>query len=196
MLLLENKYDLFKKITYDKKLSFFNKELDEYEKALAKDLADYEKELKNKFEKKLKKEKHRLDIKKNEELEIIKNLEKESILKLREQLIDEISINLEEKYRGYIKTEKYFENLKIGLKEFLDDNNNTIFLLKDDINRFNSSSKRFKVLDESEIGGFIVLNEKENIIYNNSIKEKIKGNRNTIGLYIQEFINKVGEEIE
>ncbi|HHX67876.1 MAG: hypothetical protein WAO56_04335 [Miniphocaeibacter sp.] len=196
MLLLENKYDLFKKITYDKKLNFFNKELEEYNKTLAKNLTSYEEELRKKFDKKLKREKHKLEIKKNEEIELIKNTEKESVLKLREELIEEISKELKEKYREYTRTEKYFENLKRELKDFLGDENNTIFLLKDDIKRFDSNMERFEVLDESEIGGFIVLNKKENIIYNNSIKEAIKEDRNTIGLYVQEFINKVGDEIE
>ncbi len=198
MLLLENKYGLFKKITYDKKSEYYKNELKEYDEKLSEELSSFEKDLEEKTKKSIRKEQHNLEINKNEKVQILKNKSREAILKLREELIDDLSEELSKKYVDYVKTEEYFNKTYKEIESYLNDKDNTVYLIEEDVKKLNNSEykDRIKTMSNDEIGGFIVENEKNNTIVNNSIKEFIKADRNTIGLIVQEFINKVGAEIE
>ncbi len=51
MLLLENKYDLFKKITFDKISSEYENKLKAYDEELSKNILNYEEEIREKNKK-------------------------------------------------------------------------------------------------------------------------------------------------
>lgn len=195
MLLLENKYDLFKKITYDKKLSDYEKELNSLKTKLEEDIKNYEEDLKEKNRKTLLKDKHKIDVKKNEEVQVIKNKARESILKLREELVDDLSNELINKYKEYVKTDDYINTLKKELKEFSENKDNEIYVIQRDLDKIDDDF-RYKILDEKYIGGFIVENKKNNTLVDNTIVEFVKDDRNTIGLIVQDFINRVGVKVE
>ena len=194
MLLLENKYDLFKKITFDKISSEYENKLKDYDQELSEKILNYEEEIKEKNKKNILKEKHKIDIKTNEEIEIIKNNSREALLKLREDIIE----SLKEKFISYTVGKEYFENLKTEVNKYLKDEDNIVYVTDKDREKLISEGFKgnFDTLKNIEIGGFKIVNKKDNIILNNTINDRIDLKRNSIGLLVQEFINEVGAEIE
>lgn len=198
MLLLENKYDLFKKITFDKISSQYENKLKAYDQELSEKILKYEEEVKEKKEKNILKEKHKIDIKTNEEIQIMKNSSRETILKLREDIIEDLVESLIEKFKLFTNSKEYFQKLEIEIGKYIENEDNIIYISDMDRKKLVSEGikGKFETLENKEIGGFKIVNRKENNILNNTIKNIIDSNRNSIGLVVQEFINEVGAEIE
>ncbi len=119
-------------------------------------------------------------------------------MKLREDIIDDLAISLIEKYKLKMEEEEYFEIFKKEISKYLEDDDNIVYISDKDKEKLLSTGIKgnFHTLDSKEIGGFKIVNKRDNTIFNNTIKNLIDLKRNSIGLVVQEFINEVGAEIE
>lgn len=196
MILLENKYELFKKVTYDKK----REELEEhYQKLYSKlrgDFASFKEEKENQFE--LLVAKRQRDITKdiNEKIQIQENKSREEILKFRERMIEDINKDILEKYKSYVSDESYVVSLKEKVMPFYNNPDFVIGLTSNDANRLSLDESKIKILKDDVIGGYTLENKRENSIEDNTISEFVKNNRKVIGFVIQDFINKVGGKVD
>lgn len=196
MILLENKYELFKKVTYDKK----REELEEhYQKLYSKlrdDFASFKEEKENQFE--LLVAKRQRDITKdiNEKIQIQENKSREEILKFRERMIEDINKDILEKYKSYVSDESYVVSLKEKVMPFYNNPDFVIGLTSNDAKRLPLDESKIKILKDDVIGGYTLENKRENSIEDNTISEFVKNNRKVIGFVIQDFINKVGGKVD
>lgn len=196
MILLENKYELFKKVTYDKK----REELEEhYQKLYSKlrdDFTSFKEEKENQFELQVAKKKRDITKDINEKLQIQENKSREEILKFRERMIEGINKDVLNQYKSYVAEEKYVESLKDKVMPFYNDPDFIIGLTLNDIKRLSLDESKIKILKDDVIGGYTLENKKENSIEDNTISEFVKNNRKVIGFVIQDFINKVGGKVD
>ncbi|WP_237036527.1 hypothetical protein [Mediannikoviicoccus vaginalis] len=196
MILLENKYELFKKVTYDKK----REELEEhYQKLYSKlrdDFTSFKEEKENQFELQVAKKKRDITKDINEKLQIQENKSREEILKFRERMIEDINKDVLNQYKSYVAEEKYVESLKDKVMPFYNDPDFIIGLTLNDIKRLSLDESKIKILKDDVIGGYTLENKKENSIEDNTISEFVKNNRKVIGFVIQDFINKVGGKVD
>ena len=196
MILLENKYELFKKVTYDKK----REELEEhYQKLYSKlrdDFTSFKEEKENQFELQVAKRKRNITKDINEKLQIQENKSREEILKFRERMIEDINKDVLNQYKSYVAEEKYVESLKNKVMHFYNDPDFVIGLTLNDIKRLSLDESKIKILKDDVIGGYTLENKKENSIEDNTISEFVKNNRKVIGFVIQDFINKVGGKVD
>lgn len=196
MILLENKYELFKKVTYDKK----REELEEhYQKLYSKlkdDFMEFKEEKENQFE--LQVGKRERDITKdiNEKIQIQENKSREEILKFRERMIEDINKDVLNQYKSYVGGEKYIEILKEKLLPYYNNPDFVIGLTLNDAKRLSFDESKVKILKDDVIGGYTLENKKENSIVDGTIREFVKNNRKVIGFVIQDFINKVGGKVD
>ena len=191
-----NKYELFKKVTYDKKKAELESHYIKIEEKLEREFQEYKDRKEKEFDLQVAKEKRKVTTEINEKLQVEENKSKEEILKFRERMIEDIHKDVLNQYKSYVEEDDYLSKLKADLSEYYDNANYIIGLTKRDANRIGFSEDKVKVLPEEVIGGYTLENVIDNSIVDNTIREFVKNNRKTIGLVIQNFINKVGGKVD
>lgn len=196
MILLENKYELFKKVTYDKKREELEEHYQKLYSKLSDDFMEFKEEKENQFE--LLVSKRQRDITKdiNEKIQIQENKSREEILKFRERMIEDINKDILNQYKSYVSEEKYLEDLKEKVIPYYNNSDFVIGLTSNDAKRLSLDESKIKILKDDVIGGYTLENKKENSIVDNTISEFVKNNRKAIGFVIQDFINKVGGKVD
>lgn len=196
MILLENKYELFKKVTYDKKREELEEHYQKLYSKLSDDFMEFKEEKENQFE--LLVSKRQRDITKdiNEKIQIQENKSREEILKFRERMIEDINKDILNQYKSYVSEEKYLEDLKGKVIPYYNNSDFVIGLTSNDAKRLSLDESKIKILKDDVIGGYTLENKKENSIVDNTISEFVKNNRKAIGFVIQDFINKVGGKVD
>lgn len=196
MILLENKYELFKKVTYDKKREELEEHYQKLYSKLSDDFMEFKEEKENQFE--LLVSKRERDITKdiNEKIQIQENKSREEILKFRERMIEDINKDILNQYKSYVTEEKYVEGLKEKVMPYYNNPDFSIGLTSNDAKRLSLDESKIKILKDDVIGGYTLENKKENSIVDNTISEFVKNNRKAIGFVIQDFINKVGGKVD
>lgn len=196
MILLENKYELFKKVTYDKKKEELEEHYQKLYSKLSDDFMEFKEEKENQFE--LIVSKRERDITKdiNEKIQIQENKSREEILKFRERMIEDINKDILNQYKSYVTEEKYVEGLKKKVMPYYNNPDFSIGLTSNDAKRLSLDESKIKILKDDVIGGYTLENKKENSIVDNTISEFVKNNRKAIGFVIQDFINKVGGKVD
>lgn len=196
MILLENKYELFKKVTYDKKKEELEEHYQKLYSKLSDDFMEFKEEKENQFE--LLVSKRERDITKdiNEKIQIQENKSREEILKFRERMIEDINKDILNQYKSYVTEEKYVEGLKEKVMPYYNNPDFSIGLTSNDAKRLSLDESKIKILKDDVIGGYTLENKKENSIVDNTISEFVKNNRKAIGFVIQDFINKVGGKVD
>lgn len=196
MILLENKYELFKKVTYDKKKEELEEHYQKLYSKLQKDFDNYKKEKENLFDLQVGKRERDITKEINEKIQIQENKSREEILKFRERMIEDINKDVLCQYKSYVKGEKYIKSLKEKLSTYYDNPDFIIGLTLNDVKRLSLDESKIKILKDDVIGGYTLENKIENSIEDNTISEFVKNNRKTIGFIIQDFINKVGGKVD
>lgn len=196
MILLENKYELFKKVTYDKKKEELEEHYQKLYSKLSDDFMEFKEEKENQFE--LLVSKRERDITKdiNEKIQIQENKSREEILKFRERMIEDINKDILNQYKSYVSEEKYMEGLKEKVMPYYNNSDFVIGLTSNDAKRLSLDESKINILKDDVIGGYTLENKKENSIVDNTISEFVKNNRKAIGFVIQDFINKVGGKVD
>lgn len=196
MILLENKYELFKKVTYDKKKEELEEHYQKLYSKLQKDFDNYKKEKENLFDLQVGKRERDITKEINEKIQIQENKSREEILKFRERMIEDINKDVLCQYKSYVKGENYIKSLKEKLSTYYDNPDFIIGLTLNDVKRLSLDESKIKILKDDVIGGYTLENKIENSIEDNTISEFVKNNRKTIGFIIQDFINKVGGKVD
>ena len=196
MILLENKYELFKKVTYDKKKEELEEHYQKLYSKLQKDFDNYKEEKENLFDLQVGKKERDINKEINEKIQIQENKSREEILKFRERMIEDINKDILEKYKSYVSDESYAVSLKENVMPFYNNPDFVIGLTSNDAKRLSLDESKIKILKDDVIGGYTLENKIENSIEDNTISEFVKNNRKTIGFIIQDFINKVGGKVD
>ncbi|WP_300408531.1 hypothetical protein [Lagierella sp.] len=196
MILLENKYELFKRVTYDKKKAELEEHYNKLQNKLEEEFQNYKSQREKEFDLQILKEKRNVSTEINEKLQVEENRSKEEILKFRERMIEDIHKDVLNQYKSYIEQEDYVSSLKDQLKDYYDKEDYIIGMTKRDANRLGFDEDKVNLLPEDIIGGYTLENVKDSSIIDNTIREFVKNNRKTIGLVIQNFINKVGGKVD
>ena len=196
MILLENKYELFKKVTYDKKKEELEEHYQKLYSKLQKDFDNYKEEKENLFDLQVGKKERDITTDINEKIQIQENKSREEILKFRERMIEDINKDVLEKYKSYVSDESYAVSLKENVMPFYNNPDFVIGLTSNDAKRLSLDESKIKILKDDVIGGYTLENIRENSIEDNTISEFVKNNRKTIGFIIQDFINKVGGKVD
>lgn len=196
MILLENKYELFKKVTYDKKKEELEEHYQKLYSKLQEDFDNFKEEKENLFDLQVAKKERNITKEINEKIQIQENKSREEILKFRERMIEDINKDILEKYKSYVSDESYAVSLKENVMPFYNNPDFVIGLTSNDAKRLSLDESKIKILKDDVIGGYTLENIRENSIEDNTISEFVKNNRKTIGFIIQDFINKVGGKVD
>lgn len=196
MILLENKYELFKKVTYDKKKEELEEHYQKLYSKLQEDFDNFKEEKENLFDLQVGKKERDITKEINEKIQIQENKSREEILKFRERMIEDINKDILEKYKSYVSDESYAVSLKENVMPFYNNPDFVIGLTSNDAKRLSLDESKIKILKDDVIGGYTLENIRENSIEDNTISEFVKNNRKTIGFIIQDFINKVGGKVD
>ncbi|WP_055079010.1 hypothetical protein [Lagierella massiliensis] len=196
MILLENKYELFKKVTYDKKKEELEEHYQKLYSKLQEDFDNFKEEKENLFDLQVAKKERDITKEINEKIQIQENKSREEILKFRERMIEDINKDILEKYKSYVSDESYAVSLKENVMPFYNNPDFVIGLTSNDAKRLSLDESKIKILKDDVIGGYTLENIRENSIEDNTISEFVKNNRKTIGFIIQDFINKVGGKVD
>ncbi|MEJ8751191.1 hypothetical protein WKS98_00995 [Lagierella sp. ICN-221743] len=196
MILLENKYELFKKVTYDKKKEELEEHYQKLYSKLSDDFMEFKEEKENQFELLVSKKERDITKDINEKIQIQENKSREEILKFRERMIEDINKDILNQYKSYVTEEKYVEGLKEKVMPYYNNPDFSIGLTSNDAKRLSLDESKIKILKDDVIGGYTLENKKENSIVDNTISEFVKINRKAIGFVIQDFINKVGGKVD
>lgn len=196
MILLENKYELFKKVTYDKKKEELEEHYQKLYSKLQEDFDNFKEEKENLFDLQVAKKERDINKEINEKIQIQENKSREEILKFRERMIEDINKDILEKYKSYVSDESYAVSLKENVMPFYNNPDFVIGLTSNDAKRLSLDESKIKILKDDVIGGYTLENIRENSIEDNTISEFVKNNRKTIGFIIQDFINKVGGKVD
>lgn len=196
MILLENKYELFKKVTYDKKKEELEEHYQKLYSKLQEDFDNFKEEKEKLFDLQVAKKQRDITKEINEKIQIQENKSREEILKFRERMIEDINKDILDRYKSYVTEEKYLESLKEKVMTFYNKPDFVIGLTSNDAKRLSLDESKIKILKDDVIGGYTLENIRENSIEDNTISEFVKNNRKTIGFIIQDFINKVGGKVD
>lgn len=196
MILLENKYELFKKVTYDKKKEELEEHYQKLYSKLQEDFDNFKEEKEKLFDLQVAKKQRDITKEINEKIQIQENKSREEILKFRERMIEDINKDILDRYKSYVTEEKYLESLKEKVMTFYNKPDFVIGLTLNDAKRLSLDESKIKILKDDVIGGYTLENIRENSIEDNTISEFVKNNRKTIGFIIQDFINKVGGKVD
>lgn len=184
MLDLEAKLSSFRKMVWDEEKEKTDQELFQSTEKNSSFLDSKNEIRKKDFEKKVKDRDIFLEIRKNEEISKISEEEKNKFFAYKEELLDDFYEKLIEKLKAYKTTDRYKNNLqKIVTDKIkslsLDEDNIIVAVVEDDLNLIDF--KNIETINNSFIGGFMLIDVNKEFRYNFTFRQKIRENKYEFG---------------
>lgn len=184
MLDLEAKLSSFRKMVWDEEKEKTDQELFQSTEKNSAFLDSKNEIRKEDFEKKVKDRDVFLEIRKNEEISKISEEEKSKFFAYKEELLDDFYEKLTEKLKAYKKTDQYKNNLQKIISEkiktlSLDEDKIIVSVVCDDLNLIDF--KNVETINNSFIGGFMLIDINKEFRYNFTYRQKIRENKYEFG---------------
>ena len=147
------------------------------------------------FEKKVKDRDVFLEIRKNEEISKISEEEKNRFFAYKEELLDDFYEKLIEKLKAYKKTAEYKNNLQKQIKDkikslSLNEEEIIVAVVEEDLNLI--SFKNIETINNSFIGGFMLIDINREFRYNFTFRQKIRENKYELGKKLYQVFESEG----
>lgn len=184
MLDLEAKLSSFRKMVWDEEKEKTDQELFQSTEKNSSFLDSKNEIRKKDFEKKVKDRDVFLEIRKNEEISKISEEEKNKFFAYKEELLDDFYEKLIEKLKAYKTTDRYKNNLQNMVTDkikslSLDEDNIIVAVVEDDLNLIDF--KNIETINNSYIGGFMLIDVNKEFRYNFTFRQKIRENKYEFG---------------
>ena len=184
MLDLEAKLSSFRKMVWDEEKEKTDQELFQSTEKNSSFLDSKNEIRKKDFEKKVKDRDIFLEIRKNEEISKISEEEKNKFFAYKEELLDDFYEKLIEKLKAYKTTDRYKNNLQKMVTDkikslSLDEDNIIVAVVEDDLNLIDF--KNIETINNSYIGGFMLIDVNKEFRYNFTFRQKIRENKYEFG---------------
>lgn len=184
MLDLEAKLSSFRKMVWDEEKEKTDQELFQSTEKNSSFLDSKNEIRKKDFEKKVKDRDIFLEIRKNEEISKISEEEKNKFFAYKEELLDDFYEKLIEKLKAYKTTDRYKNNLQNMVTDkikslSLDEDNIIVAVVEDDLNLIDF--KNIETINNSYIGGFMLIDVNKEFRYNFTFRQKIRENKYEFG---------------
>ena len=184
MLDIEAKLSSFRKMVWDEEKEKTDQELFQSTERNSAFLDNKNEIHKEDFEKKVKDRDVFLEIRKNEEISKISEEEKNRFFAYKEELLDDFYEKLIEKLKAYKKTDDYKNNLQNTIEDkikslSLDEDQIIVAVVEDDLNLIDF--KNIESINNSYIGGFLLVDINKEFRYNFTYRQKIRENKYEFG---------------
>lgn len=184
MLDLEAKLSSFRKMVWDEEKEKTDQELFQSTEKNSAFLDSKNEIRKEDFEKRIKDRDVFLEIRKNEEISKISEEEKNKFFAYKEELLDDFYEKLIEKLKAYKKTDQYKNNLQKMISDkiknlSLDEDKIIVAVVEEDLNLIDF--KNVETINNSFIGGFMLIDINKEFRYNFTYRQKIRENKYELG---------------
>lgn len=184
MLDIEAKLSSFRKMVWDEEKEKTDQELFQSTEKNSIFLGSKNEVRKEDFEKKIKDRDVFLEIRKNEEISKISEEEKNKFFTYKEDLLDDFYEKLTEKLKAYKKTSEYKDNLQKQISEkikglSLKEDDIIVAVVEDDLDLI--KFKNIETINNSYIGGFMLIDINREFRYNFTFRQKIRENKYKLG---------------
>lgn len=184
MLDIEAKLSSFRKMVWDEEKEKTDQELFQSTERNSAFLDSKNEIRKEDFEKRVKDRDVFLEIRKNEEISKISEEEKNRFFAYKEELLDDFYEKLIEKLKAYKKTDDYKNNLQNTIEDkikslSLDEDQIIVAVVEDDLNLIDF--KNVDTINNSFIGGFLLVDINKEFRYNFTYRQKIRENKYEFG---------------
>lgn len=195
MLDIEAKLSSFRKMVWDEEKEKTDQELFQSTEKNSAFLDSKNEIRKEDFEKKVKDRDVFLEIRKNEEISKISEEEKNRFFAYKEELLDDFYEKLIEKLKAYKKTAEYKNNLKKQIEDkikslSLNEEEIIVAVVEEDLNLI--SFKNIETINNSFIGGFMLIDINREFRYNFTFRQKIRENKYELGKKLYQVFESEG----
>lgn len=195
MLDIEAKLSSFRKMVWDEEKEKTDQELFQSTEKNSAFLDSKNEIRKEDFEKKVKDRDVFLEIRKNEEISKISEEEKNRFFAYKEELLDDFYEKLIEKLKAYKKTAEYKNNLQKQIKDkikslSLNEEEIIVAVVEEDLNLI--SFKNIETINNSFIGGFMLIDINREFRYNFTFRQKIRENKYELGKKLYQVFESEG----
>jgi len=210
MITVEKKLNIFSKLILEKERTKLNEKLQEIKENNEKIIKEKRDKAKVKAKQLIESKVNKGNVEKNAMISKATNEAKNKILNKKKELLDRTVEEIKNKARQFANSQEYenyfLKAVKDALAEFNDGKGISLYILPEDIKRFqeklNSTivNSGLKIEDveiipstEDIIGGVIVVNKVQSIRIDASISSTIEEKRETIGYMLYEELIKAGD---
>ena len=195
MLDIEAKLSSFRKMVWDEEKEKTDQELFQSTEKNSAFLDSKNEIRKEDFEKKVKDRDVFLEIRKNEEISKISEEEKNRFFAYKEELLDDFYEKLIEKLKAYKKTAEYKNNLQKQIEDkikslSLNEEEIIVAVVEEDLNLI--SFKNIETINNSFIGGFMLIDINREFRYNFTFRQKIRENKYELGKKLYQVFESEG----
>lgn len=195
MLDIEAKLSSFRKMVWDEEKEKTDQELFQSTEKNSAFLDSKNEIRKEDFEKKVKDRDVFLEIRKNEEISKISEEEKNRFFAYKEELLDDFYEKLIEKLKAYKKNAEYKNNLQKQIEDkikslSLNEEEIIVAVVEEDLNLI--SFKNIETINNSFIGGFMLIDINREFRYNFTFRQKIRENKYELGKKLYQVFESEG----
>lgn len=195
MLDIEAKLSSFRKMVWDEEKEKTDQELFQSTEKNSAFLDSKNEIRKEDFEKKVKDRDVFIEIRKNEEISKISEEEKNRFFAYKEELLDDFYEKLIEKLKAYKKTAEYKNNLQKQIEDkikslSLNEEEIIVAVVEEDLNLI--SFKNIETINNSFIGGFMLIDINREFRYNFTFRQKIRENKYELGKKLYQVFESEG----